>query len=175
MQVQDSKFSFSFACRINVWILAFVWIIGFVVGAILSHFSEAYIVSLMRAAASCRVSIVWLVICNLFPLLLSAFAVYFSTPVVAECFMLFRAFSYGYIVFGLVPAFGLGGWLVGMLLLFSACSINVMLLWLFLSSDKMCFRVFWTRLAVCVSAVLVITVVDYLYIAPFLARIMEQF
>lgn len=175
MQAGASKFSFCFTCKLNVWILAFVWLAGFVSGAVLSHLTGTSIISLMRAATESRVSIVELVICNIFPLLLTACAVYYSIPVAAECIIFFRALSYGYIVLGVLTAFGFGGWLIGILLLFSSGIVNSLILWLMLCTDKMHNQAFGSSVAVSVSSALVVTVVDYLYIAPFLVRILDHF
>lgn len=175
MQTQALKYFYDSKCRIKVWIPASAWIAGFIAGGILLHLSEAYIVSLMRMAAIGPVSIVRLIICNCFPLLFTAFAVYFSIPAVVELLLFFRAASFGYLLFGLLPGFGSGGWLIGILLLLPSGTVNVLLVWFYMTAHKAHLRAFLAKLAVCVSILFLIAVVDYLYISPFLVGVLEHF
>lgn len=175
MRVSHLKYFGTFGCKINVWILASLWIGGIFIGAVISHLTGSFVFPLMRTAVYCRVSIVWLVTCNIFPLLLSAFAVIFSIPAVIECCLLIRALSLGYILLGALRVFCSGAWLISALLLFSSGIVNILIFCIVLFSGRMNSRGLFSMFLLCISVALLVSVVDYLFFAPFMGHILEQF
>lgn len=110
--------------------LAFGWVIGLMLGFSLSHHEDSFSSAWMRMTDIRSASIVGLMGVTLFPLLLSAFAVYicqyWMLPMVAAA----KAFSFGYLLWGAAYAYGSALWLAYPLLCFSEV-ISLPVLWLF--------------------------------------------
>lgn len=160
-------------CKGHVILLAFLWISGLLCGMFFISAAGDLFSSLMYAAAFCRVSIVGLAAVLLFPLIVSAVAVYMAVPafVLPICFL--KAFCYGCVLFVSSAAFGNAGWLMRILLLFSDSCMMVPLHW------------FWCRhlsgrrdslkrdLTVCVVLAAFIGSVDYFLVSPYLVELMN--
>lgn len=102
----------SFPCKESRRFLAFIWVIGLVLGVLVAIFVGEDIHSSMGQVSFNQISIVSLLISTFLPFLLSAFAVYISKPSVIYivCFLKACSFSFVSLVFSAV--FGSSGWLV---------------------------------------------------------------
>lgn len=161
-------------CKSRVMLLAFLWISGLLCGTLFVLAAEDPFSSLMRTVAFNRVSIAGLAAVLVFPLIVSAVAVYMAVPtfILPICFV--KAFCYGSSMFGASAAFGSAGWLMRLLLLFSDSCMMVPLLW------------FWCRhltgrrdslkrdLAVCAVFAVFIGIIDYFLVSPYLAELMNS-
>ena len=152
-------------------ILALSWNLGFLSGLLIAVNGNSAFFSLMRAAASCRVSIVGLWIVTLLPFLLSVIAIYFSRPYLIPVISFIHAFTFGYCVCGIAVAFGSAGWLVRWLMLFSAGCSSPIIYWFWLRHISGTAKSLWTDFALCAVVILFITSLDYRIISPFLANL----
>ena len=173
MRIEKLKNHVPFDCKSNVWILAFTWCVGLLCGTFLSIFSRSSYVSLMHAATYRSVTIVGLLLCNFLPLLLTAFAVCYSFVIAAVIVSFLRAVILGACMFGILFAFGSCGWLICMLMLFSSNWINVLIAWLLLYVKESALSDLLGRVVVSVAIAAVVSLVDYLYVSPLLAGILE--
>ena len=99
-------------------LLALSWALGLGFGALAFRYGQDRLVSLMPSAVFGRSSIVGLASSLLLPFLFSAFAVYFSTPLLLSVICFVKAFAYAYVSCFITLAFPASGWLIRLLLLF---------------------------------------------------------
>ena len=163
-------FSFS-RCKLKRNLLAHVWICGLVLGAIVSYSADNFPASMMRAAACGSMSISGLLVVQLLPLLLSAYAVYDSQPVLLVSVVFLKAFLVAYTGAGILIFYPVSGWLIRGLLMFSDMLTLPLLWFIWLSADPDSRIPFVCRAAFSTVLALVIGSVDIILIAPFLARL----
>lgn len=160
-------------CRACTPVLALSWSLGLFAGVFFGIQAGPSVLSLMRAASVSRVSIVGLLICNVLPFLISAFAVSLQRSLLLPVIAFLKAFSFGFCAMAIVRAFGTAGWLVGGLLLFSDCLSLPALCWFWLrQADGRCVQLkkdLITGLLVTAIA----GILDCCLIAPFLVHIIE--
>lgn len=159
-------------CRLRLFFLAFIWCLSFSIGIVFAYFNQNITVSLMCTAPLCRVSIFGLVITLLFPLLITAVAVHFSIPHLIFPIVIFKGISFGYCLFGSFLTFGSASWLVYSLLTFSETVMVVPLLWLwvvYLCGSTISLK---RKFTLCVLAALMLGIVDYFMVSPYLATLM---
>lgn len=159
----------NFGRKVSLTILAVVWLLGLLLGTVISICAGDSLVSLMRMAVSGRVSISGLLSAMVLPFLLSALAVYIQKPVLLVLIAFGKAFLVSYLGLGAMAAYGSAGWLVRWLLMFSdCCSLPLLwLYWLRLLSGKRRFASIET--AALMIAVVLIGSLDYCVVSPFLA------
>jgi len=117
------------SCRASAWFLAFFFLWGLVCGVSACRGCGPEFAALMRGLPWEAVSIVGLILCLLFPFLIS-FASWVLDPVLLFPICFCRAFLFGFVHFGLFLSLGDGGWLLRWLVLFSD-SISLPLLYCF--------------------------------------------
>lgn len=151
------------------WLLAFGWALGLICGYCLFLHTDDPVLSLMRTAVKCRVSISGLVNVTLIPFLISAMAVSLSRPRLLALVAWGKAFSFAFVSLCTLRAFGGGGWLAWPLVMFSdICVMPV--LWLYWLRHISGGRGFSLReLVPYLLAAGLIGVADHLFISPFLA------
>lgn len=162
-----------FWCRNCLWFLAFFWIITILSGIRFAAASDSSIASLMCSAVCCPVTIVGLIAVLFFPLFISTVAVYFHA---AELILLFcgvKGFFLGYCLYGLLLAFGSGGWLVSCLFMFSGLLMQIFLFWfwqLSITENTVKIRAF----LICTLLAVVIGCIDYFCVSPFLTLLISK-
>lgn len=164
-----------FWCRSCVSFLAFSWALGLSVGLILVSTVQESVFSLMRAAACCRVSIVGLIVLLIFPLFLSAFAVFLSIPVMLLPIACFKGIALAFCALGVVYAFGSAGWLIRMLLMFSDSFMIPVLFWFWvrhISGNRNLLR---RDFLICAAFAVVIGAMEYFLVSPYLVVLMKHF
>lgn len=164
--------NFSFVHRkVNLKVLALTWICGLLLGAILSVSVDKLLLSTMRGAMISNMSITGPVTVVLLPLLLSAYAVYFSQPAMLVSVVFIKAFLFAYTGAGILMLYPVSGWLLRWLLMFSDMMTMPMLWLIWLSNSKGGFVSIFRRIAICVVFAMLIGCVDLFQIAPFLTRL----
>lgn len=113
------------------WLLACCWCVGLLAGACSAASISNSFFLLMRAAQS-GVSIFGLLMTALLPFLFTALAVFLSEPRLFLPIAFCKAFSFAYCGVGIGLAYGLAGWLVRFLLLFSDGCLIPVLYWFWL-------------------------------------------
>ena len=163
-------FSF-FDCKLKPTILAFAWVGGLLLGAVVSASADNLLASTMRAALSGSMSIMGPVAVVLLPLFLSAYAVYFSQPAMLVSMVFLKAFLFAYTGAGLLILYPVSGWLLRWLLMFSDMMSLPILWFLWVSGNFKSRAELPCRVVICAVASVVICCVDLFLVAPFLARL----
>lgn len=159
-------------CSFRVCFLAFLWVSCLVVGCFIAS-GDSFIVSLMRLAPGSEVSIVGLAVVLILPLLISVVGLYYQKPVVVYAFSSLKAFCSGYLLYAVSVAFGSASWLMRMLLLFSDIGITIIVLWLVFRHLNGRGRTFKADIALSFFAAIMIGIMDYLLVTPFLQSLMD--
>lgn len=159
-------------CRRKRFFLACTWILGLMAGSACSVHSGTLLTSLMRTAASSRVSIVGLMSAVLLPLLFSAAAVYISNIWLLIPIAFSKAFLFAYFAAGLTLSFGSAGWLIRFLFMFSDCMILPLLWWYWICFIDGRNRLFYRDTAVALAVAVMIGCFDYCTVSPFLASLL---
>ena len=153
--------------------LAFSLTFGFSMGIYLARTMQDSMFSLMRAVAFSRVSIVGLFVLLFLPLLLSAAAVYFSIPAMVLPLSFCKGFCMGYCALGILFVFGSASWLVRLLLMFSDCFMILPLSWFWIRHISGCRNMLRRDFLICSAIAIVIGIVDYFLVSPFLVMLMN--
>lgn len=154
-------------------LLALTWLSGWLCGLLFAFLSDDFLISLMRGTLTAPVSIVRLLGASTLPFLISTFAVFLLRPILLPvCFL--RAFLSGLLSGGLVRVFGSSAWLIRFFLMFGDILTAPILYWFWLRGVQNRHRPSFWETAACISAALLIGSVDYRFISPFLARLIES-
>lgn len=158
--------------RKSIVFLAIWWFAGLILGALAAyHLSDSFF-PLMRAAAQSRVSIVSLMTVTLLPLLASALAVSLDRSVLIFGISFIKAFLYSLCLAGMIGTFGSAAWLVAFLFLFSDnLTIPVLFLFWFRHIEGRR-RSFCTDCLVCSVVCVLVGIMDFCLISPFLANLL---
>lgn len=135
-----------------------------------SAVGESYL-SMMRMAASCHVSIVGSAVSVFFPFLVSFLLIKHSKPWLVFGICALRVMSCCAVRWALACAFGSAGWLVS--LLFQFPDICLMPLLFFAAARKLCGSRSWRITAFGICFTIVIGMLYYSLIVPFLADLLE--
>lgn len=150
------------------------WIVGILAGMLAAAAgADESVLSLMRRAASCRVSIVALFLTAVLPFLIAAYAVMIHKDLLLFASSTLRGFGFGCCAWLVVRAFGSAAWLVQPMLQFTD---NILM-------AVYCFFGFWfcsgrggslKRWVIgCIILTAAVTVFDYLAVSPFLVTLLE--
>ncbi len=159
--------------KIILFVLAFFSILGSVLGVFTAHSTSTYYFYLMRTAVTCHVSIVGLFFVMLLPFVITAFAVWISMPLLLLPVSFFSSFSFSLIVCYVVSAFGSAGWLVCSMFLFTSASTQLCLYWLSIRHLHGSSNLVTVDFLVCIVFLLAISMIDYLFVAPFLVQLIN--
>ena len=152
---------------------ALVWLLGQVAGYILVSGISVSTISVMRCADFGRVAFGWLLVSSIAPFLLT----YFSLVPGARWLLLFVLFAKGLLFAFCICcagiAFGDAAWVFRWLCFFSNCLCTVFFLWFVFffsnsSKTKQC-----NILLVCSIAAIIVTCFDYMFISPFIVRLLD--
>ena len=162
----------AFLSRYGALIAVVLWLIGFVVGMLLSGIYSSGLITLLPIACGIEVSALGICIPALLPFLLSATAVYFRNPVLQLFLVFVKAVSFSACCMGINFAFSSASWLIRLLLIFSGLAgVNVLILFTVRNigidfNDAK--RDFWCLLIL----LLCVCSADYFWVSPFLAQLM---
>lgn len=165
MNLRNARYSS--CCSFRVCFLAFLWICCLLVGMYVAS-NDPNILSLMRVAPKCNVSIVGLTVVLFLPFLISIIGFIYQKLVVIYILSAIKAFASGYLMYGVVFCYASAGWLMRFLLFFSDSAVTVLFLWLLFRHIDERKATLWVDCAVCIFTAAVIGMTDYLLVAPFL-------
>lgn len=164
-------------CLLNVWqrscklILSIIWIVGLLIGILTAAGAGDSFFYMMRGVIPSAVSIPGLLLISILPFLLTAFAFSLFRPLLMLV-VLMKAFTFGFCAFGIMTVFADAGWLLRLLLMFSAgCSLPL-LMWLWLRPESISRKRFLIETAVCIVAAGCFGFLDYYYVSPFAAMLL---
>lgn len=128
---------------------------------------------LMRKASSCFVSIVDLAVTVLLPFFVSVFIVIHSKPWLAYIICGIWIFSLSSTCYGICCSFGAAGCLIQGMMQFPDICLTPVLIWLTMRrlAGKFCGRI----CIYCSAFALVIGMIDYCLISPFLANLIDSY
>ena len=171
MHIAVCNFSSSKPQLIKTLLLILAWSAGFLCGCIAMTHSDVDI-SLMLSAASGRMSIVGLVCVCILPFLLTAFAVSIHQTFWIIFLAFLKAFCLGFCFLAFKFAFGDMHWFYRALVLFSdlVCVWVLSILWFKVYVLNTSFHAITVSALVCLGFGLI----DYCYISPFLADIINH-
>ena len=115
--------------RVNAIVLAFVLLMGFLLGGFCSGFADPSFFQLMRTAAMTRVSIVYLIPVLLLPMIFSALAVYIGRIWLLFPLAFLKAFLFSYLSSGIRVFYPDSGRLFGLLLMWTDYLTMPVLCW----------------------------------------------
>ena len=154
--------------RFLIWILSFF--LGHLLGVLCSGSASEPFLSGMHTAAGCRVSIIGLLSSVGLPFLLAAWAVYIRCPFLLVPIAFGKAFSFSCVGYRICTAWGDAGWLVAGLMMFGTLFSMPVLCWY--CRCHIGGRDFsWVLFFMALACLVVIGIVDYCWIAPFLINI----
>ena len=148
-----------------------VWVAGLALGFAADRFCGDLYCGLLEQAPLCRPDLWGLALMNVFPLLISAFAVLIF-PAVLYLLCLLRGVSLGMALLGCVRIYGTAGPMMAALLLCSLLLFSPVMLWYWnraLSRDR---SGLLADTLYCCAAALVLLGADLWIVAPFLGEIM---
>lgn len=163
-----------FSCRFGAIILAFSWTVSLICGVCFSA-KDLSVVVLMRLLPYSQVSIVGLIFVLLLPLLIAILCLFYAKPVVLNILFIIKGFFLGYFLYGVKVAFGDSGWLMRFLVSFSDSCMSLVLLWFGfrqIEKNKLSLK---KDAIVASAATLIIGIIDYFLVSPFLASLMNRF
>jgi hypothetical protein len=153
------------------WVLAAVWFSGLVLGIFFFYRMSPSFVSLMRGLEISSVSIVGVLVSNLLPFLISAFAVYFHKIWLIFLLAFLKALVFGCSGGLITVAYGAAGWLVRWLTMFTDSIICPALLYFWCRHTSGDHRLCGREVAGYFCFVAFVIWLDFSVVSPFLARI----
>lgn len=146
------------------------WLLGLLLGTLLAVGADASMISLMRRAANCRVSIV-LLLTAVLPFLISAYAVSIYRYSILSVLGLLKAFAYSFCGILSVRAFGSAGWLVQPMLQFTDSITTIFLCFFGIRCcvDQTGFK---RDLIICILVSVAAVIIDYALVSPYLLSLM---
>lgn len=160
-------------CRKKWLTLALCCVVASITGVLASAASGNYFFHLMRVAAGCHVSIVGTVASVWIPFLVSLFLIVQSKPLLVYVICFLHVASYSFAGFAINISFGSAGWLVhGMMQFSDLILIPVLLLF---SVCVLQNRASKRLLCLCIAISVMVGLIDYLMISPFLVNLIENY
>lgn len=157
----------------TILLILFV-VTGSLLGMLCAVTSRSILDSMMRGCAYASVSIVRMVFAVLLPFAAVILAALYSkcSALFPICF--FKFFSFCFCMMGIRLAYGSAGWMLcGLLMLSDAVSV-LLLFRLSLRHINGFLPTFGSELLLSILLILGISLLDYIYIAPFLARVINN-
>lgn len=161
------------SCKQRQIILALCWSFGLLFGFLLSHTQTELDVSWMHGFLYSTVSIVSLLRVVLLPFLLSAFAVLLSAPALILPVSFCKAFLHGYAVYSLSRTFGVVGWVVSGVFLFSNWASVPVCYWYWHRALTQPPARMWCRFSLTLLLLLGIAFADHFIISSFRAGLID--
>ena len=151
-------------------VLALSFLLGHFWGIWFSGMASEQLSSATRMAAWNHVSVFGLLSSTVLPFLFSAFAVYLKQPILLIPIAFVKAFLFSYVGYHLWMAWGSAGWLIRGLMMFGTGLSMPVLYWYWQRYiDGRGFQ--WEVFLLTLGFLLVIGMVDYQWVAPFLIAI----
>ena len=160
------------SCKRSIIMLIFCWVVGISIGLYISLDNSKLFVDLIEQAATGRALFIGCTMKMLMPLFISVVSILFFIPafIYAVCFT--KAIGFACCFYAALVAFNSASWLVTPLLLFSDLFTTVVLLTVWFRF-LLCRGTRGKNLAVFIAISILICLIDYFIISPFLASLMH--
>lgn len=160
-------------CRSRLFQFALCWLAGLCLGTLLALSAGSSSFSVMRLAASSRVSIVYSLCCVFLPFLLAAYAVYIHRFALLIFLCFCKAISFSFCALLAVRAFGTAGWLVQPMLQFTDTCLVPVLCWFCIRSISGSSTSVRKDLILSLIIGAAAVSMDYFLVSPFLAELIH--
>lgn len=157
----------------DVLTLACILLFGYLIGTFLAIETLVNFYTLMRSAANSPVSIVGSLISAFLPFLLAFATVHYKKPALLLLILFCKAIVFSHCSMCCYLAFGSGGWLVRLLLLFSEILIFPVLCRfaiLYIGQPKHLRR---CDVLICTAAAIFVAIINFYFISPYLAMLID--
>ncbi len=157
----------------NILTLAWILLLGFLIGTFLAAETPVTFYTLMRRAANSPVSIVSSFVSAFLPFLLAFAAVHYGKPALLFLICFFKATLIAHCSMCCYLAFGTGSWLVRLLLQFSDILLLPLLCRfaiLYLSQPRTLRR---SDVFICCGAAALVAIINFCFISPYLAMLID--
>ena len=161
-----------FQCRKIPSVLALLWTAGLLFGAMCAVFGSGVPVLTVRdAVRSHEVSFIWLILIRLFPLAFSSHSVFNCRSAILIPAVFLRAVVFSYTGACVVSGLGSSAWLIYWLLFFADTLIVTIhwFVWVCAFREKVSFS--QRGLLFAAALIVLITIFDYLFVVPFLMKL----
>lgn len=171
--MEQRFFQDSFHCRRKDLhrLLAFCFCLGLAGGSFTFLLAGKTLLPLMRSALYAPVSIVGILCVSVFPILISAYAVFLSNFLLLLSLSFARAFLFSFVSLGISQAFASAGWLMQGLLLFGGWTSLPVLYWYWLRNLSPGRRFHWGETALAFTLSGLLGSIHFGIISPFLVRL----
>lgn len=156
-----------------LFFLAFIWLLGLLSGVGFSSLAGHSFFSLMRGAAFRPVSIVSLLSVSLLPFLFSAVTVYIRSFGLLAVLCFIKGCLFAFVSMGIFAAFESAGWLLRILMMFSNLFCLLPLWWCWIRILSGAPKGSFSPVVGGGLMAAGIVCYDYLYVLPFLAKLVE--
>ncbi len=157
----------------SVITLVLSWCGGLLAGTLFAAGADESLLSLMRRALSCRVSIVLLFLAAVLPFLITAYAVCINKYLIlyAACFL--KGLVFSYCAFLIFRAMGDSGWLLQPMFQFTDSVMCTVFCWFSLRCCTIGERLLKRDLMVCIFISALVVIIDFLLVSPFLGTLVH--
>lgn len=158
--------------RICPYLLVSFWVAGMALGCLFGHWEQEPLCRLIRQTVLIKPSLIGSCCAAILPVMLSCFVVSIGEPWLLLFISAFKAFSFSLCAWGVCLAFGQSSWLVLFLFLFSDICIIPVLYFFWLTALRNQDNSHLLD-ALFVFFALIVGLLDYLFVGPFLASILK--
>lgn len=151
--------------------LVICWFLGLLVGIVIAcGADDSYFLTMLSDEFT--VSITGLLMVVVLPFLFTAVAVFLSNRFMLLTVVFLKAFSFGYIGFGIMSVYSSASWLVRFLLMFSDICSLPLLMWLWIRCTDQLDHFPKAELLVCLAVSLAFGILDVWIVSPFSAMLL---
>ncbi len=160
-------------CR-KIWsLLALCAVVASVCGILFADAVGDHYLLLMRMATGCRVSIVGTAVSVMMPFLVSLFFIVHSKPWLAYLACILHISDFSAAAYAIAASFNSAGWLIRQMMQFSdLCLIPILLNF---CACRLGNKISTRMIAIGIMFVMIIGMIDYGLISPFLANLIEDY
>lgn len=170
--MQNNKLTVPFfQPNIRLYRLLGLWTLGLISGALAGSFRATDYFSLMRRALCAPVSVVSLFICVILPFAVTIVAGFWGKPWFIYVLSATKAFAFTYTGSICLISFGVSGWLVRVLLLFTQIATVPALWYVWLSFCRRKKELTYFSFSLLLLYLALIVLLDYYLIAPYLTEV----
>lgn len=150
--------------------ICLAWILGLTYGMFISVNSSALVLSCIRCVPNERLTLCGMILTRISPVVISALLIRISYSLL-YLFAYFKAFCYGFCMFGLLIAFGTSGWLISIFLLFSEFFAISVLFWFWIADSYETSDKFRKNLIISIIVITMVGLIEYYFVSPYTAML----
>ncbi len=161
--------------RLTFPLFLIIWVLGILIGALLSVYNSQLSVNVARIALSKTPTFIGMLIANVLPFAILIIALSRRTVARIYPLILLEALCRGFCGMCIVSFLGSGAWVLRFLFLFSPGCVSVLIWSLLYSYTEGGGHRIFNDVRILLSLICVVTAVDYFAISPFLVKLSKYF